>query len=129
MDRRVRVRSAGTHTSQPGARPDQRARKLARAAGISIDRIRARRITEKALISSDFIVAMDSSNLRELLELCPVDHQHKISLLLSHLPGEGLTDVPDPYYGGIQGFQNTFDIVERSCRGLLKALENGELKI
>jgi protein-tyrosine phosphatase len=110
--REVEVSSAGTRTSQPGARPDQRAQKLAAAAGINLGRIRAQIVTQKELALSDRIIAMDSANRRDLIKICPPEHQHKISLLLSHVPDQALDDVPDPYYGSYKGFEEVFQLLE-----------------
>jgi protein-tyrosine phosphatase len=108
----VEVSSAGTRTSQPGARPDQRAQKLAAAAGINLGRIRARKVTQKELALSDRIIAMDRANRRDLIKICPPEHQYKISLLLSHVPDQALDDVPDPYYGSYKGFEEVFQLIE-----------------
>ena len=115
----VKVSSAGTRASQPGARPDQRAQKVAAAAGINLGRIRASRVTEKALVHSDMILAMDHANMRDLIEICPPEHRHKISLLLSHDPGQSLEDVPDPYYGSYEGFVQVFRIIESAVIRLI----------
>ena len=115
----VKVSSAGTMASQPGARPDQRAQKVAAAAGINLGRIRASRVTEQELVLSDYIVAMDKANIRELMKLCPPEHQYKISLLLSHLPGHNLDEVPDPYYGGVEGFKKVFQLIDAAVLSLV----------
>jgi len=112
LARGVKVSSAGIFASQPGARPDQRARQLAAAAGIDLGKIRASRLTEKELVHSDIILAMDHANLRDLIKICPPEYRHKISLLLSHDPGQSLEEVPDPYYGSYEGFVQVFRIIE-----------------
>jgi protein-tyrosine phosphatase len=119
LGRRVSVSSAGTIASQPGARPDPRAVRLASEAGVKLGSIRARRVTEKDLMSSDFIVAMDRSHLRELQQICPREHLHKLSLLLSHDPTQVLDDVPDPYYGSYEGFVEVFGLIERAINSLV----------
>lgn len=116
---RLSASSAGTHASQPGARPDQRARRIALDAGIDLGRIRARRVTEDALIDSDLVLAMDRAHLRDLKGMCPLEHQQKISLLLSYDPGQTLEEVPDPYYGSHNGFVEVFQIIDRAVASLL----------
>lgn len=111
--------SAGTRASQPGARPDQRARRIALNAGIDLGRIRARRVTENDLIDSDLILAMDRTHLRYLKEMCPLEHQQKISLLLSYDPGQAGEDVPDPYYGSYDGFLAVFRIIDKAVASLM----------
>ena len=108
----VKVSSAGTRTSQPGARPDLRAQKLAAASGINLGRISACRVTQKELALSDMIIAMDRGNRRDLIKICPPEHQHKISLLLNHMAGQVLEDVPDPYYGSYKGFEEVYQLIE-----------------
>lgn len=117
--RGVRVTSAGTVASRVGARPDQRVRKVAAEAGIKLGRIKVSRVSERELIRSDFVFAMDHRNLESLLEICPCDQQYKIRLLLSHLPGRNQDEVPDPYYGSYQGFEEVFQIIETAVLGLI----------
>jgi protein-tyrosine phosphatase len=79
----------------------------------------------------DLIIAMDSNNFGDLQRLArsPND-ERKIHMLREFDPKGGKTKpVPDPYYGGIRGFEETFLIVERSCRGLLDAIESGQVKV
>ena len=112
LGRSVKVSSAGTKASMPGARPDQRAQKVAMAAGIDLGRIRASRVTEKDLTGSDYVFALDRSHLQELQTICPPEHLHKIRLLLAHLPGQDLQDVPDPYYNSHDSFGEVFTLIE-----------------
>jgi protein-tyrosine phosphatase len=114
LSREVKVGSAGTMASQPGARPDQRAQRVAAEAGIDLGRIRASRVSQQELIGSDYVFALDDANYQELLRICPPEYCHKISLLLSHLPEQHLKDVPDPYYGSYEGFEGVFQLIERA---------------
>jgi protein-tyrosine phosphatase len=120
----VEVLSAGTRTSQPGCRPDQRAQKVAALRGINLGRIRARRVTERDLVRSDFIFAMDESNIRDLSEMCPLQFQDKLSLLLSHHRGQPLIEVPDPYFGSIEGFERVFQIIDAAMGDLISYLRS-----
>jgi protein-tyrosine phosphatase len=88
---------------------------------------RARQFQASDLDRFDLILAMDSNNHAELLRLASSDLQRqKIRLLREFDPLGGLrAEVPDPYYGGLDGFEETYQVVERSCRGLLDALEAG----
>ena len=119
LDRSVKVSSAGTKASMPGARPDQRAQKVAIAAGIDLGRIRASRVTEKDFLRSDHVFALDRSHLQDLLQTCPPEHRHKISLLLAHLPGQDLQDVPDPYYNSHDSFKEVFTLIESAVAALV----------
>jgi protein-tyrosine phosphatase len=115
----VAVDSAGTRTSQPGARPDQRAQRVAAAAGVTVGQIRARRVTQRDFLVSDMILAMDGGNLRDLKKNCPPELHHKISLLLSHNRAGNLDEVPDPYYGSYEGFVEVFKIIDEGVISLL----------
>lgn len=123
---RVKVSSAGTRAAMSGRRPDQRAQKVARAAGINLGRIRASKVTERDFERSDYIFAMDRANLRDLRSLCPAQHRHKISLLLSQLASSKLDDVPDPYYGSAEGFRDVFLLIDAAVLGVVAQLDNHE---
>jgi protein-tyrosine phosphatase len=90
---------------------------------------RARQFEPRDFQRFDLIVAMDRSNERELLaQADSEEEQSKVQLLRTFDPeGSGEEGVPDPYYGGPEGFERTYHIVERSLRGLLDALERGEV--
>jgi protein-tyrosine phosphatase len=123
---RHKVSAAGTRTSQPGARPDPRAQRLASAAGVEIRRIKARRVKESDLTDSDLVFAMDHTNLAELRKACPQEHLHKLHLFLAQCPDLGLEDVPDPYYGSYQGFAEVYELIDRALQCLLS--EGGMLQ-
>ena len=75
----------------------------------------------------DLVIAMDMENLNILKRLAAEDDLPKLRTMRTYDPeGDATLSVPDPYYGGIDGFQVTFDIVKRSCQGLLEALQRGE---
>jgi protein-tyrosine phosphatase len=122
LAKNYQVKSAGTRVSSPGARPDQRASKVAEEAGVNLDGIRAGRVTKKLLQRSDLVLAMDHSNLEDLQKACPPDHLHKLALLLSYLPAQEPGDVPDPYYGSTEGFRAVFEQIEAAVRSLLPQL-------
>jgi len=105
--------------SRPGSRPDLRVQKVAEAAGVNLRRIRASRVAEKELVRSDYILAMDNTNLQNLMDICPPEHQRKISLLLSHLSGHALDEVPDPYYGSVEGFEKVFQLIDAAVVALI----------
>jgi protein-tyrosine phosphatase len=121
---KVEVTSVGTRASLPGCRPDQRAQKVAAARGIDISGIKARRVTARKLQQSDFIFVMDSANMRDLLQLCSLEQQGKISYLLSHQSGQPLLEVPDPYYGSAEGFVRVFQIIDDAMADLLSYIRS-----
>jgi len=119
LHQQVEVSSAGTVASQPGCRADLRAQRVAALRGINISRIKARRVTRRDLQRSDFIFAMDESNMRALRQMCPPEHADKISFLLSHQPGQPLLEVPDPYYGSVEAFERVFRILDDCMNDLV----------
>ena len=123
LGKSVKVSSAGTKASMPGARTDQRAQKVAIAAGIDLGRIRASRVSEKDLLRSDYVFALDRSHLQDLLQACPPEHRHKISLLLAHVPGQYLEDVPDPYYNSHDSFKEVFTLIESAVICLVPLID------
>ena len=120
----VEVDSAGIGSWHAGDPPDARATAAARARGVTLEGA-ARKITPADFRDHDLILAADASNVRELRELTPRDARAEVRLLREFDPtSEGAPDldVPDPYYGGDDGFEHVLDLVEASCRGLLDAL-------
>lgn len=118
--------SAGTSAYHIGERPDSRMRQVARERGFEYTG-RARQFQRDEIDHFDLILAMDKNNHRILKSWAnfPEDEQ-KIRMMREFDPQKGGDlDVPDPYYGGIEGFKTTFDIVKRSCAGLLMELESG----
>lgn len=86
---------------------------------------RARAFTARDYEHFDYILAMDRSNLSELLRRAPAAHQGKVQLLGEYEPGASSAqarDVPDPYYGGDEGFERVLDLCESACAGLLDAI-------
>jgi low molecular weight protein-tyrosine phosphatase len=118
----VDVDSAGTHAYHVGEAPDPRARQAAASRGIDLSRIRARRVVESDFERFDLILAMDELNRTTLLEVCPAEYRSRIRLLLDFAPQLGRVNVPDPYYGGVNGFEQVLDLVEEACAGLVEHL-------
>ena len=119
LDARLHVDSAGTHAYHVGKSPDARAMATAEARGISMAGQRARRVTEQDFHQFDFIVAMDHDNLEILQSMQPETGKATLSLMLDHHPEPPFPEVPDPYYGGTQGFEQVFDLVTEASEGLL----------
>jgi len=113
----VQVESAGTHDYHVGDPPDARAQHHARGRGYDLSRQRARQVRRRDFEEFDLIVAMDRGHLEILLDNCPPQHQGKLRMLVhGH-------DVPDPYYGGPEGFEQVLDMVEAACLGLLSEIK------
>jgi protein-tyrosine phosphatase len=119
LDGRIRVDSAGTGGWHVGESPDLRSIRTAANHGVTLDG-HARQIRSEDFRSFDYVIAMDQSNL-ENLERFRVDGGDATLYLLREFDPEGGpgAEVPDPYYGGPGGFEDVYQMVERSCRGLL----------
>lgn len=116
------VDSAGTGSWHVGERPDARAAMVAREHGVQLD-CRARQVTAQDLHDFDFVIAMDRENLRSLERMASsAGADAEIALLRAFDPNADGEEVPDPYYGGVSGFENVYGIVARSCEGLLTRL-------
>ena len=123
---RFRIDSAGTSGYHDGEPPDARTREVAARRGVEV-RGRSRRVTEADVHDFDYLVAMDADNLREveaLLARAGVDGDGPRAHLLREFDpsARGDLEVPDPYFGGPQGFDVVHDLVERSARGFLDHL-------
>jgi protein-tyrosine phosphatase len=121
MAERLHIDSAGTHAYHVGEPADRRARAAAERRGMSLDGIRARRVSVEDFERFDYIIAMDEDNLARLRDEAPEEHQHKLRLFLEYSGGPE-REVPDPYYGGSAGFERVLDLVEAASRGLLERL-------
>jgi len=118
-DNWITTDSAGTHAYHIGEQPDLRSQQTARGRGIDLSDLRARKATIVDFNEFDYILAMDNDNYLMLEDLCPPGHEEKLSLFLDFSKDYSETEVPDPYYGGDQGFEHVFDLVESASRGLL----------
>jgi len=125
----VDVDSAGTHAHHIGHPADPRAVRHAKARGYDLSRLRARQIGSADFTQFDMLLAMDWDNLALLEGACPPDPalRRKLKRLVEFLPVDaplaGAQVVPDPYYGGPQGFDHVLDLVEAACEGLVQHLK------
>ena len=120
----VEVDSAGTGDWHAGSPPDARATAAAQARGIMLTGA-ARQVARADFADYDLILAADRRNLRDLEAVLPPGAQAKLHLLREFDPasaGAPDLDVPDPYYGGDDGFEHVLDLVEAACRGLIDRL-------
>ncbi len=122
----VEVESAGTGAYHVGEPPDERMRRAGEAAGLEISG-RARRFEPSDFDSFDLIVVMDHANLRDVLDLAPDDGTaRRVRLFRSFDPTAHFDDleVPDPYYGGADGFRQVIDMVRRAAAGLVAGMDH-----
>jgi len=119
----IEIDSAGTSNYHPGKPPDPRSCAAAERRGIDLTPLRARQVSSEDFQRFDWIVAMDESNLESLQESCPPEHRHKLSLLLDHMPDAPQREVPDPYYGEEEGFEEVLDLLEVGLSHLLHKVQ------
>ncbi len=118
----ILIDSAGTHDYHVGDAPDLRAQRTALRYGCDISGLRGRQVQDSDFERFDHILVMDKQNLNNLIRRANIRHHHKIRLLLSFSRRFPNLDVPDPYYGGQQGFDQTLDMVADAAQGLLKSI-------
>jgi len=114
----ISIDSAGTHAYHVGNPPDARAQDAALKRNIDLSSQRARRVNADDFSSFDYVIAMDDSNKRDLLTICPAGFEDRIHLFLNFAEGNE-TEVPDPYYGQGRGFEIVLNLVEDAADGLL----------
>jgi protein-tyrosine phosphatase len=120
---RIVVRSAGTHDYHVGECPDPRTLEHARRRGYDLSAQRAMQVTPAHFHEYDFILAMDRTHLRQLKALAPRDAPARLGLFLDASARWKGEDVPDPYYGGAQGFEQVLDMVEEAAAHWLDIIE------
>ena len=124
----VIVDSAGTSGWHNGAHPDQRSIKNSKQNGVDISQLVSRKFVAADFEVFDKIYVMDQSNLHDVLKLSPSNiHSTKVEMLLNISVPESNKAVPDPYFGGENGFQEVFDLVNEACEAIVKQIQT-ELK-
>jgi protein-tyrosine phosphatase len=118
----IEVDSAGTGDWHVGEPPDPRAIKAAAQRGYDLTALLARQFDDSDFARFDWILAMDHQNLADLRKRCPPQHADKVSLLMGFGAAGAVQAVPDPYFGGADGFETTLNLCEQACTGLMAAL-------
>jgi len=118
----IDVDSAGTGDWHIGEPPDPRAIKAAAQRGYDLTALSARQFEDSDFAHFDLILAMDHQNLADLRKRCPPQHAEKVTLLMGFGAAGAMQAVPDPYFGGADGFEATLDLCEQACNGLMAAL-------
>ena len=119
---RVFADSAGIGDWHIGAPPDRRAIHAARRRGYDLTALRGRQVAAADFTRFGWILAMDLSNLRALEALRPPDYGGHLGLLLDLVPGVGVQEVPDPYYGSPDAFERVLDLVEPASAELVRRI-------
>lgn len=118
----IRVDSCGTGDWHVGHAPDRRAAAEARRRGYALDHLRARQVEPADFDRFHYILAMDRMNLADLEAMRPPRFGGHLGLFLAFAPRAGVAEVPDPYYGGYDGFSRVLDLVEAASIGLLEEI-------
>ncbi|NNJ14458.1 low molecular weight phosphotyrosine protein phosphatase [Pseudomonas putida CSV86] len=118
----IHVASAGTGDWHVGNPPDSRTRRAAQLRGYDLSAQRAQQVSVEDFTRYDLILAMDKSNLANLQAMRPGHASAELDLFLRRYEG-ALDEVPDPYYGGEQGFEHVLDLIEAACRELVSELK------
>ena len=112
--------SAGTHVSHNGDPADARAQRFAAQRGYDLSKLRTRQLMKEDFARFDYLLAMDDKNLAAMKLASPPEHAGKLSLLMTYgAQGESIS-IPDPYYGGAQGFDRVLNMVEDAAQGFLR---------
>jgi protein-tyrosine phosphatase len=114
--------SAGTAGYHKGAAPDKRSQAVGMEKGYDFKGSKCRKVALLDFEKFDYILGMDNENVINLLEACPEEYRHKVSLFLSFSQSEE-QQVPDPYYGGKGGFEYVLELIEQGVDGLIQHLK------
>lgn len=120
LQSRIEVDSCGTGDWHIGHAPDPRASAEALSRGYDLSHLRARQVIKEDFEHFDYILAMDMQNLADLQAMRPQSYAGCLDLFMAFAENTDITQVPDPYYGGDQGFAQVLDLIETASIGLLR---------
>jgi len=120
LEDKIEIDSAGTHDYHVGDAPDARAQQAAKQRGYDMSKLRGRQVEAEDFARFDYVLAMDNMNLVILERLRPSGTQSHLGLFLEFAERHPEWEVPDPYYGGADGFERVLDMVEDAANGLLQ---------
>lgn len=121
----ILVDSTGTSNYHIGEAPDKRMQKKALEYEIDISNQRARQFTSSDFDEFDFIFAMDTSNLNNIIKLAKNEQDKmKVKLFLEYTHPNQNKNVPDPYYGGEEGFEEVYQLLNEACNKFIESLQN-----
>lgn len=129
LEHAFKIDSAGTIGYHTGSPPDYRAQATTILYGTDISDQRSRKLRETDFDDFDYILAMDHDNYRDMIDRAPAQNHDRIALLLGHNESSDTEEVPDPYYGGDEGFDLVYDLVDSAAEGFLnKIIKSHNLK-
>jgi len=123
---KIKIDSAGTHAYHIGSPPDNRAQAAASKRGIDLSTLRGRKVENKDFNNFDYVLGMDNSNHSDLQEVAG-GNADNLFMFLEFSNNFSETEVPDPYYGGDQGFEHVLDLIEDASMGLLNDIKEKHL--
>ncbi|MDC0589495.1 low molecular weight phosphotyrosine protein phosphatase [Porticoccaceae bacterium] len=124
----IQVDSAGTGDWHLDHAPDQRTAQVAASKGYDLSELRARLVTSADFNQFDYIIAMDNANLKDLRAMQSEGYAGHLGLFLDFSEQSAVREVPDPYYGGEDGFELVFGLVEDASKGLLRHIHASHLQ-
>ena len=127
LAQRIFIDSAGTHDYHVGDPPDVRAQHAALQRGYEMSELRGRQVEAADFTRFDYVLAMDRDNLAILQRLCPPAQRERLGLFLEYAEQRDEREVPDPYYGSAEDFENVLDMVEDASEGLLAHIRKAHL--
>ncbi len=129
LSEHFRIDSAGTSGWHVGEPPDKRSQATALARGIDLSCQKSRRLVSDDFQTFDYLLAMDRGHHQAMLRLAPPGTETRVHLFMTFAGLADILDVPDPYYGGVHGFDHVLDLVEKGCQGLLRQIKNDHQQI
>lgn len=124
---KITIDSAGTGDWHIGKGPDPRTQEEAATRSYDLSTLRARQVSSADFNQFDYVIAMDKQNLKDLEAMKPADYQGYLGLFLPLADGVTEEEVPDPYYGGPEGFTLVLDMVEQASQALLQHIQKTHL--
>ncbi len=125
LEDKIHIDSAGTSAYHVGEEPDLRSQAEAKRYGYDLSSIRSRKVTSDDYDKFNLLIAMDQSNLNNLKSFNSNSYSHKLKLFLADFaPQLKISEVPDPYYGGAQGFTQVVKLIEQASDGLIEHLQS-----
>lgn len=127
LAQQILIDSVGTHDYHVGNPPDLRTQRAAMQRGYDMSSLRGRQVELADFARFDYVLAMDNANMAILYRLCPKEQRARLGLFLAYASGHKEREVPDPYYGGEDGFERVLDMVEDAAAGLLLHIQRRDL--
>jgi protein-tyrosine phosphatase len=120
----VEVASSGTHDYHVGHPADARSHQAALDRGIDMGTHRAQHFKKEHFAQYDYILVMDRANYDHVMHMCPNGFQDRVHYFLDFAPQLNVKEVPDPYFGGAEGFENVLDLIEAASAGLMSEIRD-----